>query len=75
MDSRNKVNEYELIESLQFRIRGGGRESAPERLAASRLLYSPGTALLARQREETELRQLMREELADRLVRRLAAWR
>jgi outer membrane lipopolysaccharide assembly protein LptE/RlpB len=57
-----------------FVVRRGGSDSAPQRLSASRLHYEPGTAVLARSREAEELRQAMREELADRLLHRLAAW-
>jgi LPS-assembly lipoprotein len=74
VDARNKANEFELIESLVFVVRRGGSDSAPQRLSASRLHYEPGTAVLARSREAEELRQAMREELADRLLHRLAAW-
>lgn len=74
VDRTNKAIEYELIEALTYQVRAGSRESAPQRLQASRLHYTPGTALLARNREEAELRQRLHEELADRLLRRLAAW-
>jgi outer membrane lipopolysaccharide assembly protein LptE/RlpB len=74
VDARNKANEYQLVESLVFRIRQGGRESAPQTLSAQRIHYAPGTAVLAHNREEAELRQAMREQLADQLLQRLAAW-
>jgi len=75
VDARNKAHEFELRESLQFSIRHDGRESAPQTLSAHRIHYSPGDAILARNREATELRQAMIDELADRLLQRLAAWR
>jgi outer membrane lipopolysaccharide assembly protein LptE/RlpB len=73
VDARSKANEYELLESLVFVVRRGGEETAPQQLTASRIHYEPGSSVLARSREEAELRQTMREELADRLLRHLAA--
>lgn len=74
VDARNKANEYELSESLRFVIRHGGEETLPQLLSASRIHYEPGSAVLARSREEAELRQAMRDQLADQLLHRLAAW-
>lgn len=74
VDRRNKAIEYELIEALTYQVRQGGHESEPQRMTASRILYNPGTSLLARSREEDELRQQLREDLADSLLQRLAAW-
>lgn len=74
VDSRNKTSEQELIESFSYAIRKGDRESVPERLIAHRIHYTPGDAVLARAREAETLQDLMRQELADRLLRRLAAW-
>lgn len=70
----NKTSEQELIESFSYTLRAGGHETMPQRLSASRIHYVPGDAVLARAREAETLRKRMREELADRLVRRLAAW-
>jgi len=74
VSSDNKANEYELIEALSYQVRVGDRETMPHRLSASRTHYAPGEAVLARTREEATLRQTLREELADRLLHRLAAW-
>lgn len=74
VDGRNKTNEQELIESFDYRVRQGERESAPQHLSASRLHYVPGSAALARTREADTLRETLQGELADRLLRRLAAW-
>lgn len=75
VNNRNKASEYELIEALDYHLRVGERETLPQRLSANRTHYTPGGAILARSREEATLRQTLREELADRLLHRLAAWR
>ncbi len=74
VDARNKSSELELTESFDYSIRSGERESVPEQLSAQRIHYAPGDAVLARAREADTLREHMYAELADRLVRRLAAW-
>jgi outer membrane lipopolysaccharide assembly protein LptE/RlpB len=71
----NKANEYELIEGFSFQVRQGDKTSSPQRLTTSLTHYAPGSAVLARRREEGELRQAMRERLAEQLLRRLAAWK
>ncbi len=75
LDARNRAAEYELAESLRFSLRrpGQGELMAPQLIRVIRTLYKPADQVLARSREEYELRQRMREELARRLVRRLAA--
>jgi outer membrane lipopolysaccharide assembly protein LptE/RlpB len=70
----NKANEYELIEGFSFQVRRGERISSPRHLTVSRSHYAPGGAVLAHRREEGEQRQAMRVQLADQLLRRLAAW-
>lgn len=74
VDSRNKTSESELTESFAYTVRVGEHESAPQVLRAHRIHYTPGDAVLARAREAETLREHMYDELADRLLRRLAAW-
>jgi LPS-assembly lipoprotein len=75
VDSRNKAVEYELEESAQFSLRAaGGRELVAEQtVRVVRILFRPGDAVLASDREAELLREDMRKELAGRIVRRLAA--
>lgn len=75
VDSRNKAVEYELEESARFSLRGAdGRELAAEQtVRAVRIQLRPGDAILAADREADRLRADMHRELAERIVRRLAA--
>ncbi|MBF0256139.1 MAG: hypothetical protein HQL47_06710 [Gammaproteobacteria bacterium] len=73
--SRGKVLEYELIESLSFRL-----GSPPDRfdqtkaevLSVRRIYTNPETETLGRQYEEAELRRDMYQQLASRLMRQMA---
>lgn len=74
VDSRNKAVEFELEESVRFQLLQSGVESRPpETVRTTRILYQPGEATLAAERETTVLRAEMHRELASRIVRRLAA--
>lgn len=76
VDSRNKAVEFELEESVRFQLRpAGGEPGAPQTVRAVRILYQPGDAVLAAEREAAVLRAEMHRELASRVVRRLAAGR
>jgi len=67
--------EYELVESLRFSLRkvASGQQGEPQQLRVERVLYNPGTTLLAKQHEEDTLRAEMRRELVRLLLDRLAA--
>ena len=75
VDSRNKAVEYELEESARFSLRGvDGRQLASEQtVRVVRIQLRPGDAILASDREAERLRADMQRELAERIVRRLAA--
>lgn len=77
VDSRNRAVEYELEESVQFVLRSGS-EDAPSKaqtVRVSRILFQPSDAILAGDRERELLRTEMRDDLAERVVRSIAARR
>lgn len=75
VNSRNKAVEYELIENATFAMRSAdGRQLvAPQELSVIRIQYRPEKAVLGSNREAELLRMDMREELAGRIIQRLAA--
>ena len=75
VDSRNQAAEFELEESFRFALIGADKTTviAPQRLRTLRILYRPDNQILAREREEQALRADMRDELARRVLRRIAA--
>ncbi len=75
LDSRNRAAEYELTESLRFSLHrpGQGPVVPPQRVRVIRSLYKPADQVLGRSREEQALRESMRRELAQKMIRRLAA--
>ncbi|RMG38844.1 MAG: hypothetical protein D6720_00510 [Gammaproteobacteria bacterium] len=75
LDSRNRAAEYELAESLRFSLRrpGQGAMVEPQLVRVIRTLYKPADQVLGRSREEEALRESMRRELAQKIIRRLAA--
>ena len=77
VNSRNKAVEYELEESAQIALydRAGAELVAPQTVRVLRILLRPGETLLGSNREEDLLRADMRCELAERIVRRIAAQR
>lgn len=73
--SRGKVLEYELIESLSFKLGGQPDQFERERaqpLTVRRVYTNPETETLGRQYEEAELRRDMQQQLATRLMRQMA---
>jgi len=75
VDSRNRAVEYELEESAVFSLHAhDGSELVGEQgIQVSRIQYVPETVVLGSSREAELLRGDMRRELAERIVRRLAA--
>lgn len=75
VNSRNKAVEFELIEGATFTLRSAdGRQLVPpQKLKVIRIQYRPEIAVLGSNREAELLRKDMREELAGRIIRRLAA--
>ena len=77
VDSRNRAVEFELAESARFSFYDAdGRELvARQDIRVLRILYRPEQAILGSDREGVLLREDMREELATRILRHLAAAR
>jgi outer membrane lipopolysaccharide assembly protein LptE/RlpB len=77
IDSRNRAVEYELEEAVEFAFRIGGEESprGAQTVRVLRTLFRPPDAVLASDRESDLLRNEMRDDLADRVVLRIAAQR
>lgn len=74
VDERGKTVEYELMESVQYRITHPLNSPAmePRQLVSRRILFNPGTQLLGRNREETMLRKDMHHELSRQLINHLS---
>ncbi len=75
VNSRNRAVEFELEELAQFtlRTREGRELVGPQTVSVTRIQFRPETAVLGSSREAELLRGDMVGELADRIVRRLAA--
>lgn len=75
VDTSNQGNEYELREALSFtvRSRSHGELVGEQTVRVLRILYRPNTEVLAREREQDVLREEMRRELVNRIIRRLQA--
>jgi len=74
VNSRNKAVEFELIEKTNFSLRSADRRQLVplQKLKVLRIQYRPEIAVLGSNREAVLLRQDMREELAGRIIQRLA---
>lgn len=76
-----RVDEYELVYRVTWHLApsGGGGDPADHLIAATRYsgersyIFDPGSRLAADDEEEV-LREILREDLADRILRRLEAW-
>ena len=75
VDSTNQAVEYELEESLQFSVRHPSRGDivADQTVRVLRVLYRPSGEVLAREREEEQLREDMRRDLVGRMLTRIKA--
>ena len=75
VNSRNRAVEYELIGEASFALHAadGSQLIAPQTLRVLRILFQPEVRVLGSERESHLLRRDMREELAGRIIRRLAA--
>jgi len=73
-DIRNRAVEYQLTESLRYRLLKAGSAQASEKrlIRVERILYDPGTSLLAKRNEEEVLRVEMRQALIRQLIQQLA---
>jgi LPS-assembly lipoprotein len=71
---QNKPNEYEVTYSVRFSVSTGDKELlAPQEISATRSYSFDETRLLAKEHEESILRQAMAHDLADRVVRQLSS--
>lgn len=77
VNSRNKAVEYELEEAAEIALydSAGNELVPPQTVRVLRILLRPSESLLGSNREEDLLREDMRRDLAERIVRRLAAQR
>jgi LPS-assembly lipoprotein len=75
VDGQGKGLEYELFETLEFDLtdRTGTELVPPQRLLARQALLNPEIETLGKAREQEDLRDAMREDLAIRAVDRLGA--
>ena len=70
----NRPNEYEVTYTVRFSVSAGDKELlAPQDVSATRSYSFDETRLLAKEHEETILRQAMAHDLADRVVRQLSS--
>jgi LPS-assembly lipoprotein len=70
----NKPNEYEVTYLVRFSVSSGDQELlAPQEISATRSYSFSESALLAKEHEESILRQAMARDLADRVVRQLSS--
>lgn len=72
VSARNTPQEYEIYYSVEFSIDRGGQEAvAAQQINLTRYFSFDETLLLAKDREETVLREAMARDLADLVLRRL----
>jgi LPS-assembly lipoprotein len=70
----NKPNEYEVTYFVRFSVSAGDKELlAPQEISATRSYSFDETRLMAKEHEESILRQAMAHDLADRVVRQLSS--
>ncbi|WP_078117907.1 LPS-assembly lipoprotein LptE [Thiosocius teredinicola] len=75
LNSRNKVVEYEMEETVRFSLRNpdGGERVPPQLIRVVRIQFNPQDAILGSEREGELLREDMLRELVERMLGRLAA--
>jgi LPS-assembly lipoprotein len=74
VSAQNKPNEYEITYTVRFSVTAGDQELlAPQDLSATRGASFDETRLLAKEHEESILRQAMAHDLADRVIRQLSS--
>jgi LPS-assembly lipoprotein len=72
VSARNIPQEYEVFYQVTFALEvDGNRVSAPESLVATRSYTYDETQVLAKSREELELRRALADDLARRVLRRV----
>jgi LPS-assembly lipoprotein len=74
VSGRNTPEEYEVFYTIEYSVAGRTEELiAPERLELTRDYSYDETAVLAKQKEQSILREALARDLAGQVVRRLAA--
>jgi LPS-assembly lipoprotein len=74
VSAQNKPNEYEITYTVRFSVTAGEQELlAPQDISATRSYSFDETRLLAKEHEESILRQAMAHDLADRVIRQLSS--
>jgi LPS-assembly lipoprotein len=74
VSARNTPQEFEVYYSVEFAIDRGGQEAlAPRTLDATRYFSFDESLLLAKDREESSLREAMARDLADLVLRQLGS--
>lgn len=74
VSGRNTPEEYEVFYSIEYSVNGRTEELiAPEKLELTRDYSYDETAVLAKQKEQSILREALARDLAGQVVRRLAA--
>ena len=71
---RNVPTEYEVYYNVTYRVSGGGKQTlAPTALTLSRVIANDETAQLEKEQEERIVREALARDIAERIVRQLAA--
>lgn len=74
VSGRNTPEEYEVFYNIEYSVNGRTEELiAPEKLELTRDYSYDETAVLAKQKEQSILREALARDLAGQVVRRLAA--
>lgn len=74
VSGRNTPEEFEVFYTVEYSVNGGTEELiAPEKLELTREYSYDETAVLAKQKEQSILREALARDLAGQVVRRLAA--
>jgi len=74
VSANNQPNEYEVIYTVRFSVSAGDKELlAPQDVSANRSYSFEESLLLAKEHEESILRQAMAHDLADIVMRQLSS--
>ena len=74
VSARNTPEEYEVFYTVEYSVTSGGTELIPpQRLEVTRDYSYDTTAVLAKQREQSILREALAQDLAGLVLRRLAS--
>ena len=74
VSAQNKPNEYEVTYLVRFSVSAGDKELLPpQEISATRSYSFNESLLLAKEHEESILRQAMARDLADRVMRQLSS--